>query len=85
MTPIQARLKHNEGIVYKNSINKRKKIEPKFRVNDPIRTADLRETFSKSDLTNWSYTLYKIVEIFNDTIPSYHVGNLPERYNVSFL
>ena len=46
-----------------------------------VRTADLRKTFSKGDTTNWSYKLYKITEPVNDTIASYHIDNLPERYN----
>jgi len=29
--------------------------------------------------------LYKITEIVNDTIPSYHIDNLKERYNESLL
>ena len=41
--------------------------------------------FSKSDTTNWSYKLYKITEIVNDTIPSYKINNLPDRYNESLL
>ena len=41
--------------------------------------------FSKGDTTNWSYKLYKITEILNDTIPSYKIDNLPERYNESLL
>ena len=46
------------------------KINPKFQVNDLVRTADLKRTFSKGDTTNWSYISYKITEIFNDTISS---------------
>ena len=85
LTPIQASLKKNEGYVYKNLLDKRIKITPKFQINDLIRTADIKRTFSKSDTTNWSYKLYKITEIFKDTIPSYHIDNLPERYNESLL
>ena len=85
LTPIQASLKKNEGYVYKNLLDKRKKVKPKFQVNDLVRTADLKKTFSKSDTTNWSYNLYKITEITNDTIPSYHTNNLPERYNEALL
>ena len=86
LTPIQASLKKNEGFVYKNLLDKRKKVTPKFQINDLVRTADLREKrFLKSDTTNWSYTLYKITEIINDTIPSYHIDNLKERYNESLL
>ena len=85
LTPIQASLKKNEGYVYKNLLNKRKKINPKFQVNDLVRVADLKKTFSKGDTTNWSYKLYKITEIINDTIPSYKLENLEERYNQSLL
>ena len=85
LTPIQVSLKKNGGYVYKNLRDKRNKIKPKFQINDLVRTADLRKTFSKGDTTNWSYKLYKITEIINDTIPSYRIDNLPERYNESLL
>ena len=61
------------------------KLKPKFQVNDLVRTADLEETFSKSDTTNWSYQLCKITEIINDTIPSYRIDKLQKRYNESLL
>ena len=85
LTPTQASLKKNEGYVYKNLLDKRKKIKPKFQINDLVRVADLKKTFSKGDTTNWSYKLYKITVIINDTIPSYHIDNLPERYNESLV
>ena len=86
LPPIQAGLKKNEGFVYKNLIDKRNKIKPKYKIGDLVRTADLKKTFSKSDTTNWSYKLYKITEIVTDTIPSYKKNNnLPERYNESLL
>ena len=70
LSPIQASLKKNEGYVYKNLLDKRKKIKPKFQINDLVRTADLKKTFSKGDTTNWSYKLYKITEIVKDTVPA---------------
>ena len=85
LSPKDASLKKNEGFVYKNLLDKRKKVKPKFQINDLVRVADLKKTFSKSDTTNWSYKLYKITEIVNDTIPSYKIYNLPERYNESLL
>ena len=85
LTPIQASLKKNEGFVYKNLLDKRRKIKPKYQVNDLVRIADLKRTFSIGDTTNWSYKLYKSTEIINDTIPSYKINNLPERYNESLL
>ena len=80
-----ASLKKNEGYVYKILLDKRKKIKPKFQINNLVRTADLKRTFSKGDTTNWSYKLYKITEILNETIPSYRLDKLPERYNESLL
>ena len=85
LTPIQASLKKNESFVYKNLLDKRKKMKPKFQMNDLVRVADLKRTFSKGDTTNWSYKLYKITEIINDTIPAYKNNNLPETYNESLL
>ena len=78
-------MKKNEGYVYKNLYDKRKRITPKFQLNDLVRTADLKRTFSKGDTTNWSYKLYKNTEIIKDTIPSYKIDNLEERYNQSLL
>ena len=85
LTPIQASLKKNEGYVYKNLLDKRKKLKPKYEMGDLVRTADIKKMFSKSDTTNWSYKLYKITEIISDTVPSYKINNLSERYNQSLL
>ena len=87
LSPKDASLKKNEGLVYKNLLDKRKKVKPKYEISfgDLVRTADLKKTFSKGDTTNWSYKLYKITEIINDTIPSYRLDNLKERYNESLL
>ena len=85
LSPIQASLKKNEGYVYKNLLDKRKKVKAKFQINDLVSTADLKKTFSEGDTTNWSYKLYRITEIINDTISSYHIDNLPDRYNETLL
>ena len=39
-TPIQASLKKNEGYVYKILLDKRRKITPKFQINNLVSTAD---------------------------------------------
>ena len=85
LTPIQASLKKSEGYVYKNLLDKRNKIKPKFQLNEFVRVADLKQTFSKGDTTNWSYKVYKITELIIDTIPSYRLDNLSERYNEALL
>ena len=82
---MQASLKKNEGYVYKNLLDKRKKFKPKYEIGDLVRTADFKKTFSKGDTTNWSYILYEFIEIMNDTVPTYRIDNLPERYNQSLL
>ena len=46
LTPIQASLKKNEGFVYNNLLDKRKKTKPKFEVNNLVRTADLKKKLS---------------------------------------
>ena len=85
LSPKDASLKKNEGFVYKKLLDKRNKIKPKFQINDLVRTADLKKTLSKGDTTNWSYILFKITEIMNDTIPCYKIDNLPERCNEASL
>ena len=85
LSPKDASLKKNEGYVYKNLLDKRKKIKPKYEIGNLVRTGDLKKTFSKGDTTNWSYKLYKNTEIINDTIPSYRLDNLKERYNEALL
>ena len=85
LSPKDASLKKNEGFVFNNLLDKRKKIKPKYQINDLVRVADLKKTFSKGDTTNWSYKLYKITEIINDTMPSYRLNDLSERYNESLL
>ena len=85
LSPKDASLKKNEGLVYKNLLDKRKKIKPKYEIGDLVRTADLKKTFSKGDTTNWSYKLYNITEIVKDTLPVYKIDDLKERYNEALL
>ena len=85
LSPKDASLKKNVGYVYKNLLDKRNKINAEFQINNLVRTADLKKTFSKGDTTNWSYKLYKITEIIKDTIPSFKIHNLKERYNEALL
>ena len=56
-----------------------------FQVNYLFRTADIKKTFSKWDMTNWFYNLYKITEFVNDTIPSYKIDDLKERFTEALL
>ena len=85
MTPIQASKKSNERLVYSNLQDRRQKQRPKFKLGDLVRTSDIRRVFSKGDSTNYSYEIYTITEVIHDTIPSYRINYLRERYNENLL
>ena len=85
MTPLQTSKKTNEKLVYCNLQDRRVKQQPKYKLGQLVRTADFKRVFSKGDSTNWSYKLYTIIEIIHDTIPSYRIDYLPERYNENLL
>ena len=85
VTPNQASKKSNEKEVYSNLQDKRSKLNPKYKLGQLVRTADMKRVFSKGDSTNYSYKLYTITEIIHDTIPSYRIDYLPERYNENLL
>ena len=85
MTPVQASKKVNEKAVFDNLRDDREKQRPKFKIGDLVRAADFKRVFSKGDSTNYSYKLYTITEVIHDTIPSYRIDFLPERYNENLL
>ena len=85
MTPIQASKKVNEKEVFSNLRDDRTKRHPKLKLRQLVRTADIKRVFSKGDSTNYSYLLYTMTEVIHDTIPSYKIDYLPERYNENLL
>ena len=85
MKPIDASKKSNQKLVYNNLKDDREVLKPKFNLSQLVRTADIKRVFSKGDSTNWSYKLYTITEVIHDTIPSYRINYLPERYNENLL
>ena len=85
MTPNQASKKVNEKLVYSNLQDRRVKQTPKYKLGQLVRTTDIKKVFSKGDSTNYSYKLYTITEVIHDTIPSYRIDYLPERYNENLL
>ena len=85
MTPIQASKKSNEKAVFDNLRDVRQKQRPKFTLGDLVRTADIKKVFSKGDSTNYSYQLFTVTEVIHDTIPTYRLNYLPERYNQNLL
>ena len=85
MKPIDASRKSNQKLVYNNLKDDREKQKPKYKLRQLVRTADIKKVFSKGDSTNYSYKLYTITEVIYDTIPSYRIDYLPERYNQNLL
>ena len=85
LTPIQGFLKKDEEYIYYKLLDRQKKYQPKLQVNDLVLVADLKKTFSERDTTNWLYKLYETMDFSEDTIPSYHTDNLPERFNEALL
>ena len=85
MKPIDASKKSNQKLVYSNLQDKRRKLNPKYKLGGLVRTSDIKRVFSKGDSTNYSYKLYTITEIIHDIIPSYRIDYLPERYNENLL
>ena len=45
LTPIQASVEKNEGFVYENLLDKRKKTNPEYGIGDLVRAADLKRVF----------------------------------------
>ena len=85
LTPIQAGKKSNEKEIYINFQGRRVKEQPKFKLGQLVRTADIKRVFSKGDNTNYSYKLYALTEVIHNTIPSYRIDYLPEIYNEHLL
>ena len=85
MKPIDASKKLNQKLVYNNLKDDREVRKPKFKLRDLVRTSDIKKVFSKGDSTNYSYKLYTITEVIHDTVPSYRINYLPERYNRNLL
>ena len=85
MTPVQASKKTKEKIVYSNIRDNSEIQKLKFKLRQLVRRADIKRVCSKGDSTNWSYKLYTITEVIHDTIPSYRLNYLRERFNESLL
>ena len=85
MTPIQASKKINEKLVYSNLKDYREIQKINIKLGQLVRTADIKRVFSKGDSTNYSYKFYTITEVKHDTIPSYRINFLPDRYNENLL
>ena len=85
MTAIQARNQINEKVDYNKLIDNREVQKPKFKLRKILRASDFKKLFIRGDSTNCSYKICTKTEVSNDTIPSYRIDYLPERYNQNLL
>ena len=85
LTPIKASKKSNDKLFYSNLKDNRQVRKQKFKLGQLVRTADIKRVFSEGDSTNYSYKLYTITEVIHDSISSYRLNYLPERYNENLL
>ena len=81
MTPKQASRKSNEKEGFYNIEGNRWKQTPKYRLGVLVRAADIKRILRKRDSASWSYKLYTINQIIDDTNPSYRINYSSERYN----
>ena len=85
MSPKQTSFKMNEKTVLSNFQDWRDRRKPMFNLVDLVRTADIKRVFSTGGSTNWSYNLCTITEVLHNSIPSYRLNYLAERYNEKIL
>ena len=84
-TPIQASIKVNQKEVYFNLQDRRHKQQPKFKLGQLVRTADIKRVFSKRESTMYSYKIYTITEVIQNAIPSCRLYYSPEKCNQNIL
>ena len=63
-----------------NLHDKRKKLNPKFKLSQLVGTADIMRVVSKGDSTIFSYRTYTITDVIHEFIHSYRINYLPERH-----
>ena len=68
-----------------NFITQKKKDQTKKKVEDLVRTSNLKKIFLDRIQLIGLINSVKFQKIINETIPSYHFDNLPERYNETLL
>ena len=85
ITAIQASRKSIEKEVYSNLKDNREIQKPIDQLGRLLRTADIKRVFSKGHSTSYSYKSYTIAKVIHDTIPSYRINYLPERYSENLL
>ena len=84
-TPIQASKKLNEKEVYSNLKYNREFGKPEVNPGHLVRTIDIQKVLIKREGTNHSYKLYTITEVLHNTLTSYRLNYLTDRYNRNLL
>ena len=50
-----------------------------------VTTADKKKILSECDRRKWFYKLYIVTVVINDTIPTYPIRKVPEKYKEALL
>ena len=75
----------HEKEVYSNLGDDTVKEKPKCKLGQLAIPSFIRSVSSSGESTNYSNEVYSITEVFHDTIPSFRINYLCERYNDKFL
>ena len=73
MTPVDA---SNTPDIVRYIISTSYKIEPKFKVGNHVRNADIRNIFSKGYTSNWNRVLFKVNEVLNTLPQTYKIEDM---------
>ena len=82
MTPVEASIKKNEGLVYYNLYGDMKvaKKKPKFKVGDKVRISKYkRQIFDKGYTPNWTEEIFIIENIQNTNPVTYKIKDLNDE------
>ena len=78
-------VKKNEGLFAKIYWMSERKRSQQVKFTTSSEQQIQRELFAKGYTNKWSYKLYEVLETVNDTIPSYRIDILPERFIEALL
>ena len=79
IAPVNASVRNIESIAKNNLKDTRVRRTLKFQIGDLVRRTDKRKVSSRDDTKLWSYKLYTIAEMSNETISTQSTKNIPEK------
>ena len=79
MTPVEASMKKNELVVWRNLYPDRLKsvkVDPKFSIGDKVRITKKKKTFKKGYTTRWTEEVFTIVAVQHTSPVTYKIADL---------